>query len=84
MLNCKLRYLPFIYLGLPVSDMKLKINQWNFLVLKLDGRVEPLIGRFFFFKGQDNSSCPKFFFLLLEDGVHANLTLTARVSTGNG
>ena len=46
MLNCKVGSFPFTYLGLPISDRKLTIEQWNFLVHKLSDRVEPWIGRF--------------------------------------
>ena len=45
MLNCKLGGFPFIYLGLPISDRKLTIEQWNFLVNKLAGKVEVWMGR---------------------------------------
>ena len=48
MLNCKLGGggFPFIYLGLLISDRKLNIEQWNFLVNKLAAKVEVWMGRF--------------------------------------
>jgi hypothetical protein len=45
-LNCKRGAFPFIYLGLPISDRKLTMEQWLFLVRKLAGRVEPWWGKF--------------------------------------
>jgi hypothetical protein len=35
MLNCKLGDFSFIYLGLPISDRKLTMDQWLFLIQKL-------------------------------------------------
>jgi hypothetical protein len=32
MLNCKLGAFPFVYLGLPISDRKLTLEQWMLLV----------------------------------------------------
>ena len=46
MLYCKLGKFPFMYLGIPISDRKLTVDQWHFLVLKLATRVEPWMGRF--------------------------------------
>ncbi|XP_071674399.1 uncharacterized protein [Lolium perenne] len=34
-LNCKLGTFPFIYLGLPISDRKLTLEQWLFLLWSL-------------------------------------------------
>ena len=45
MLNCKLGAFPFSYLGLPISDRKLSVEQWNFLVNKLAAKVEVWMGR---------------------------------------
>jgi hypothetical protein len=45
MLNCKLGLFSIIYFSLPFSDKHIMIEQWNFLVLKLAGRVEPWIGK---------------------------------------
>jgi hypothetical protein len=36
-LNCKLGAFPFTYLGMPISDRNLTIEQWLFLDLKLAG-----------------------------------------------
>jgi hypothetical protein len=44
-LNCKLGAFPFIYLGLPISDRKLTLEQWFFLVRKLAGLIEPWLGK---------------------------------------
>jgi hypothetical protein len=46
MLNCKLDAFPFIYLGMPISDKKMTIEQWMFVVLKMAGRIETWLGRF--------------------------------------
>jgi hypothetical protein len=46
MLNCKLGAFPFVYLGLPISDRKLSIDQWMFLVRKLGLKIETWLGRF--------------------------------------
>jgi hypothetical protein len=78
-LNCKLGSFPFIYLGLPISDRKLTMEQWLFLVRKLAGRVEPWWGKFMSSGGRlilSNSclsSLPQFAMglFLLHDGIHA-------------
>jgi hypothetical protein len=78
-LNCKLGAFPFIYLGLPISDRKLTMEQWLFLVRKLAGRVEPWWGKFMSSGGRlilSNSclaSLPQFAMgmFLLQDGIHA-------------
>ena len=63
-----------------MSDMKLMIDQWNFLVLKLAGRVEPWICRFLYLgRGRLILSNSCLFSLpmhamdlfLLQDGVNA-------------
>jgi hypothetical protein len=46
MLNCKLGEFPFVYLGLPIADRKLTMDQWMFLVQKLGIRIESWLGRF--------------------------------------
>ena len=77
-LNCKLGAFPFTYLGLPISDKNLTVDQWAFLVMKLAGRVEPWIGRFLSSGGRlvlSNSclaSLPMFAMglFLLQEGVH--------------
>jgi mannosylglycoprotein endo-beta-mannosidase len=45
-LNCKLGTFPFTYLGMPISNRKLTIEQWMFLVLKIGGRIETWLGGF--------------------------------------
>jgi hypothetical protein len=79
LLNCNLGSFPFTYLGLPISDRKLTVEQWNFLVLKLPGRIETWLGRFLSSSGRlilSNSclaSLPMFAMglFLLHDKVHA-------------
>jgi hypothetical protein len=44
-LNCKLGTFPFTYLGLPLSDRKLTLDQWLSLVRKLAEMIEPWLGR---------------------------------------
>lgn len=80
-LNCKLGSFPFIYLGLPISDKNITVEQWFFLVQKLAARVEPWIGRFLSSGGRlilSNSclaSLPMFAMglFLLQEGVHEQL-----------
>jgi hypothetical protein len=43
--NCKQGAFPFIYLGLPISDRKLSLEQWLFLVRRLASKLEPWLGR---------------------------------------
>jgi hypothetical protein len=45
-LNCKRGSFPFIYLGLPISDRMLSMEQWLFLVRKMAGRIESWRGKF--------------------------------------
>ena len=45
MLNCNLGVFPCIYLGLPISNRKLIVEQWNFLVNKLAAKDEVWMGR---------------------------------------
>jgi hypothetical protein len=78
-MNCKLGEFPFFYLGLPISDMSLTMEQWLFLVRKLALRVEPWWGKFMLSGGRlivSNSclaSLPMFAMglSLLQDGIHA-------------
>jgi hypothetical protein len=80
-LNCKLGSFPFIYLGLPISDRHLTVDQWNFLVANVAGRVEPWMGRFLASGGRlilSNSclaslSTYAMGLFLLQDGVHTKL-----------
>ena len=83
MLNSKLGSLPFTYLGLPISDRKLTVEQWNFLVNKLADRVEVWMGRLLSSEGRLilSNSCldalPTFAMglFLMQDGVHAKFNL---------
>jgi hypothetical protein len=79
MLNCKLGAFPFVYLGLPISERKLTLDQWLFLVRRLGLKVETWLGRFLSSGGRlilSNSclaSLPMFLMglFLLQDGVHS-------------
>jgi hypothetical protein len=79
MMNCKLGEFPFVYLGLPVSDCKLTMDQWMFLVEKLAIRIESWLGRFsssgvrLILSNSYLGSLPMFAMglFLLQDGVHA-------------
>jgi hypothetical protein len=78
-LNCKLGGFPFIYLGLPISDRKLTLEQWLFLVRKLVVKIEPWLGRLLSSSGRlilsnaclDNLPMFALGLFLLHDGVHA-------------
>jgi exonuclease III len=78
-LNCKLGEFPFIYLGLPISDRRLTMEQWLFLVRKLAARVEPWWGKFMSSGGRlilsntclDNLPTFAMGLFLLQDGIHA-------------
>jgi hypothetical protein len=39
LLNCKLSSFPFTYLGLPISDRNLTMEQWLFLVRSIPGHL---------------------------------------------
>jgi hypothetical protein len=78
-LNCKLGEFPFIYLGLPISDRALTMEQWLFLVRKLAAKVEPWWGKFMSSGGRLilSNAClanlPTYAMglFLLQDGIHA-------------
>jgi hypothetical protein len=78
-LNCKRGSFPFMYLGLPISDRKLRLEQWLFLVRKLAGRIEPWLSKLLTSGGRlilSNAcldSIPIFAMglFLLQDGIHA-------------
>jgi hypothetical protein len=78
-LNCKRGSFPFMYLGLPISDRKLRLEQWLFLVRKLAGRIEPWLSKLLTSGGRlilSNAcldSIPIFAMglFLLHDGIHA-------------
>jgi hypothetical protein len=78
-LNCNLGSFPFIYLGLPLSDRKLTLEQWLFLVRKLAGKLEPWVGRLMSSGGRlilsnsclDNLPIYAMGLFLLHDGIHA-------------
>jgi hypothetical protein len=78
-LNCKLGNFPFIYLGLPISDRKLTLEQWLFLVRKLAAKIEPWVGRLLSSGGRlilsnsclDNLPIFAMGLFLLHDGIHA-------------
>nr|XP_051220218.1 uncharacterized protein LOC127337707 [Lolium perenne] len=78
-LNCKLGAFPFIYLGLPISDRKLTLEQWFFLVRKLAIKVEPWLRKLLSSGGRliltyaclDNLPMYAMGLFLLHDGIHA-------------
>ena len=77
--NCNLGEFPFMYLGLPISDHKLTIEQWYYLVNKLADKVQVWMGRLLSSGGRLilSNAClealPTFAMglFLLQDGVHA-------------
>jgi hypothetical protein len=79
MLNCKLGAFPFVYHGLPISNRKLTLDQWLFLVRRLGVKIATWLGRFLSSGGRlilSNSclsSLPMFSMglFLLQDGVHS-------------
>jgi hypothetical protein len=79
MLNSKLGAFPFTYLGMPIRDIKLTMDQWMFLVRKLGVKIETWLGRLLSSGGRlilSNSclaSIPMFsmWMFLLQDGIHA-------------
>jgi hypothetical protein len=68
-----------MYLGLPISDRKLRLEQWLFLVRKLASRIEPWLSKLLTSGGRlilSNAcldSIPIFAMglFLLHDGIHA-------------
>jgi hypothetical protein len=78
-LNCKLGSFPFTYLGLPIFDRKLTLEQWMFLVRKLAAKIEPWLGRLMSSWGCLilSKACLENFpifvmgLFLLHDGIHA-------------
>jgi hypothetical protein len=77
-LNCKLGAFPFTYLGMPISDRSLTIEQWLFLVLKMAGCIDSWLGRFLsagrrlILSNSCLASLPIFVMglFLLQDGIH--------------
>jgi hypothetical protein len=77
-LNCKLGAFPFIYLGLPISDRKLTLEQWFFLVRKLAVKFEPWLGKLLSSGGRlilfnaclENLLMFAIGLFLLHDGIH--------------
>jgi hypothetical protein len=68
-----------MYLGLPISDMKLTVDQWLFLVSNLGIKIEPWLSRLLSFEGPltlsnaclDNLPMFDMGPFLLQDGIHA-------------
>jgi hypothetical protein len=46
LLNCKLVDFPITYMGLPVSNKRLRVSDWKFLSGKVGHRVDPWQGMF--------------------------------------
>ncbi|KAK1697110.1 hypothetical protein QYE76_013807 [Lolium multiflorum] len=78
LLNCKRGSFPFMYLGLPISDRKLTVEQWLFLVRKLGNKIEPWLSRLLSSGGRltltnaclDNLPMFAMGLFLLQDGHH--------------
>ena len=81
LLNCKLGRFPFKYLGLPISDKHISIQEWEPLHGKVANRDSPWRGRFMSSAvrliptNTSLSLLPMFTMgmFLLADGVHAKL-----------
>jgi hypothetical protein len=77
--NCKQGAFPFMYLGLPISDRKLSLEQWLFLVRRLAAKLDPWMGRLLSSGGRlvltnsclDNLPMFAMGLFLLHDGIHA-------------
>jgi hypothetical protein len=84
MLNCKLGNFPISYLGLPISDKKLLVSDWEFLTEKVGHRVDPWQGLFLASAGRLEltnsclSSLPMFAMglFLLPDTSHGRMDST--------
>jgi hypothetical protein len=92
MLNCSLVNFPISYLGLPVSDKKLLVSDWEFLTAKMGHRVDPWQGLFLASAGRLEltnsclSSLPMFAMglFLLRDTSHGRMDSTRLASSGKG
>jgi hypothetical protein len=79
LLNCKKGSFPFIYIGLPISDRKLTVEQWLFLVRKMGAKIEPWLSKLLSSGGRltlsnaclDNLPTFAMSLFLLHDGIHA-------------
>jgi hypothetical protein len=84
MLNCRLGKFPISYLGMPVSDKKLLVADWDFLIEKVGHRVDPWQGLFLASAGRLEltnsclSSLPMFAMglFLLPDTSHGRMDST--------
>jgi hypothetical protein len=84
MLNCRLGKFPISYLGMPVSDRKLLVADWDFLTEKVGHRVDPWKGLFLASAGRLEltnsclSSLPMFAMglFLLSDTSHVRINTT--------
>lgn len=45
-LNCKLFLFPISYLGIPITDMRILMQGFNLVVVRVKVKAEPLSGRF--------------------------------------
>lgn len=78
-LNCRLGTLPIKYLGMPLTNKHLTIEDFLFITDRVAQRVEPWVGKYQSTGGKTTlinsclSSLPMFImgFFLLQDGVHA-------------
>jgi hypothetical protein len=84
MLNCRLGKFPISYMGMPVSDKKLLVADWDFLIEKVGHRVDPWQGLFLASAGRLEltnsclSSLPMFAMglFLLPDTSHGRMDST--------
>jgi hypothetical protein len=77
--NCKCGAFPFTHLGLTISNRKITIEQWLFLVRKMEGKIEPWLSKLLSSGGRltlanaclDNLLIFALGMFLLYDGIHA-------------
>lgn len=54
--GCKISAFPFKYLGLPLSNSKLLVKYWEFLIKKVENKLQNWKGRILSLGGQNHSS----------------------------
>lgn len=83
MMNCKLGSFPINYLGVPLTNKHLTIEDFLFITDRVSGRVEAWVGRYQSTGSKSTlinaclSRLPMIFmgFFLSQDGVHAKFDL---------
>ena len=81
MFNCKLGELPMNYLGLPIGERRLTLEQFRFLVSKLTNRTDPWQGKHMSSAARltlsnaclDNIPMFVMGFYLLGEGIHVGM-----------